>query len=55
MVSSGKLDESNKCIRSRTMIDTLANRFGKSTRDELVATYEDNYWTARFDNCAEMK
>ena len=39
----------------RTMIDTLANRFGKSTRDELVATYEDNYWTAQdFDNCAEM-
>lgn len=39
----------------RTMMDTLANRFGTSTRDELVATYEDNYWTAQdFDNCAEM-
>lgn len=39
----------------RTMMDTLANRFGTSTRDELVATYEDNYWTAQdFDNCAKM-
>lgn len=39
----------------RTMMDTLANRFGSSKRDELVATYEDNYWTTQdFDNCAEM-
>ena len=39
----------------RTMMDTLANRFGSSTRDDLVATYENNYWTTQdFDNCAEM-
>ena len=34
---------------------TLANRFGASKRDELVSTYENNYWTTQdFDNCAEM-
>ena len=39
----------------RTMMDTLANRFGTSTRDSLVAAYEDNYWTTQdFDNCAAM-
>ena len=39
----------------RTMMDILANRFGSSTRDDLVATYENNYWTTQdFDNCAEM-
>ena len=39
----------------KTMMTTLANRFGTSKRDELVSTYEDNYWTTQdFDNCAEM-
>ena len=39
----------------RTMMNTLANRFGASTRDQLVATYEDNYWTTQdFNNCAAM-
>ena len=39
----------------RTMMDTMANRFGTSTRDSLVAAYEDNYWTTQdFDNCAAM-
>ena len=39
----------------KTMMTTLANRFGTSKRDELVSTYENNYWTAQdFDNCAEM-
>ena len=37
------------------MMTTLANRFGASKRDELVSTYENNYWTTQdFDNCAEM-
>ena len=35
--------------------DTMSNRFGASKRDELVSTYENNYWTTQdFDNCAEM-
>ena len=39
----------------KTMMTTLANRFGTSKRDELVSTYENNYWTTQdFDNCAEM-
>ena len=39
----------------KTMMNTLANRFGASKRDELVSTYENNYWTTQdFDNCAEM-
>ena len=39
----------------KTMMTTLANRFGASKRDELVSTYENNYWTTQdFDNCAEM-
>ena len=39
----------------KTMMTTLANRFGSSKRDELVSTYENNYWTTQdFDNCAEM-
>ena len=39
----------------KTMMTTLANRFGASNRDELVSTYENNYWTTQdFDNCAEM-
>ena len=39
----------------KTMMTTLANRFGASKRDELVSTYENNYWaTQDFDNCAEM-
>lgn len=39
----------------KTMMNTLADRFGASTRDQLVATYEDNYWTTQdFDNCASM-
>ena len=29
----------------KTMMTTLANRFGASKRDELVSTYENNYWT----------
>ncbi len=39
----------------KTMMTTLANRFGTSKRDELVSIYENNYWTTQdFDNCAEM-
>lgn len=39
----------------KTMMTTLANRFGASKRDELVSTYENNYWTTQdFANCAEM-
>lgn len=39
----------------KTMMNTLKNRFGESTRDSLVAVYEDNYWTTQdFDNCAAM-
>lgn len=39
----------------KTMMNTLENRFGTSVRDELVAVYEDNYWTTQdFDNCAAM-
>lgn len=39
----------------KTMMNTLANRFGSTVRDELIATYEDAYWTdADFDNCAAM-
>ena len=39
----------------KTMMTTLTNRFGASKRDELVSTYENNYWTTQdFDNCAEM-
>lgn len=39
----------------KTMMTTLANRFGASKRDELVSTYENNYWTTQdFDNCVEM-
>ena len=39
----------------KTMMTTLANRFGASKRDELISTYENNYWTTQdFDNCAEM-
>lgn len=39
----------------KTMMTTLANRFGASKRDELVSTYENNYWTTQdFDNCAEI-
>lgn len=33
----------------------LEERFGKETRDELVALYQDNYWTeADFDFCKEL-
>jgi len=33
----------------------LRNRFGAAKRDELVAIYEDNYWTETdFNNCAAM-
>ena len=39
----------------KTMMTTLANRFGASKRDELVSTYENNYLTKQeFDNCEEM-
>ncbi len=39
----------------KTIMDTLADRFGTSVRDELIAVYEDNYWTTQdFDNCADM-
>ena len=39
----------------KTMMTTLANRFGASKRDELVSTYENNNWTTQdLDNCAEM-
>lgn len=39
----------------KTMLDTLKERFGAEVRDELIAVYEDNYWTETdFDNCASM-
>lgn len=39
----------------KTMMNRLKDRFGASTRDSLIATYEDNYWTTQdFDNCAAM-
>lgn len=39
----------------KTMMDTFTSRFGATARDELIAVYEDNYWTeADFDNCANM-
>ncbi len=39
----------------KTMMNTLKNRFGESVKDELIAVYEDNYWTTEdFDNCADM-
>ncbi len=39
----------------KTMMETFKNRFGESVRDELIAVYEDNYWTTQdFDNCAAM-
>lgn len=39
----------------KTMMNTLKNRFGTTVRDELIAVYEDNYWTEQdFDNCAAM-
>ncbi|MGB8453738.1 MAG: cellulase family glycosylhydrolase [Anaerocolumna sp.] len=39
----------------KTMMNTFKNRFGESVRDQLIAVYEDNYWTTQdFDNCADM-
>lgn len=39
----------------KTMMNTLESRFGTAVRDELLAIYEDNYWTTQdFDNCAAM-
>ncbi|MEK3865880.1 cellulase family glycosylhydrolase [Paenibacillus sp. FSL H7-0716] len=39
----------------KTMMDTLKSRFGAAVRDQLVAIYEDNYWTTQdFDNLAGM-
>lgn len=39
----------------KTMMDTLKSRFGATVRDQLVAVYEDNYWTTQdFDNLAGM-
>ncbi|MDR1733618.1 MAG: glycoside hydrolase family 5 protein [Oscillospiraceae bacterium] len=39
----------------QTLRNTLKVRFGEAVRDELVALYEDTYWTEQdFDNCAAM-
>ncbi len=38
-----------------TMMTELGKRFGTEKRDELIAVYEDHYWTeADFDSCAAM-
>ena len=39
----------------QVLLDALESRFGKTVRDELIAVYQDNYWTeADFDNCAAL-
>ncbi|WP_310603013.1 glycosyl hydrolase family 18 protein [Anaerosporobacter sp.] len=39
----------------KTIMNTFSKRFGNTVRDELLAVYEDNYWTEKdFDNCAEL-
>ncbi|MDR0304468.1 MAG: cellulase family glycosylhydrolase [Chitinispirillales bacterium] len=38
-----------------TIMNQLKSRFGAAKRDELIAIYEDNYWTETdFNNCAAM-
>lgn len=37
------------------IVNTLISRFGEEKANELLKTYEDNYWTeSDFDNCAYM-
>jgi len=39
----------------KTMMDTFKSRFGAETRDELIAIYEDTYWsTSDFDNLQKL-
>ena len=57
MACSGRLDESQPMhLTRKTMMTTLANRFGASKRDELVSQHmKIIIWTTQnFDNCAEM-
>ena len=39
----------------KTIMNTFSQRFGNTVRDQLLAVYEDNYWTEQdFDNCAAL-
>ena len=42
-------------VDQKTMISTFTSRFGAATKDSLIKTYEDNWWTtADFDNCKNL-
>lgn len=46
---------SEKVSAEEDIYTVLEERFGKETREELVALYQDNYWTQKdFDYCREV-